>query len=256
LLIALVVPLIVVAIGASVYFARGRTLQYESYMEQAQLSANVALTAEDPNQSRNAWHQTLAYLDQAESYKETDEILTLHEQVQDALDELDGAIRLAYQPAIIGSLYSEINITEIISYGPDLYLLDSAGGRVIHAERVSQGYEVDPDFVCAEGNYSGGRIEALVDMVSLPINNAYQAHILAVDALGNVAYCGPGQNPVVQLLPSMDGNSGAITSIAYDSNYLYVLNATAAAAARRCPSAVFNSGTNGTSVISSSPNGF
>ena len=226
LIIALVVPLIVVAIGASVYFARGRTLQYESYMEQAQLSANVALTAEDPNQSRNAWHQTLAYLEQAESYKETDEILTLRKQVQDALDELDGAVRLAYQPAIIGSLYSEINITEIISYGPDLYMLDSAGGRVIHAERVSQGYEVDPDFVCAEGNYSGGRIEALVDMVSLPINNAYQAHILAVDALGNIAYCGPGQDPVVQLLPSMDGNSGAITSIAYDSNYLYVLNAT------------------------------
>ncbi|MDY6847125.1 MAG: hypothetical protein SVP52_08325 [Chloroflexota bacterium] len=226
LLIALVVPLIVVAIGASVYFARGRTLQYEAYMEQAQISANIALNAEDPNQSRDAWHQTLAYLDQAGSYKETDEILTLREQVQDALDELDGAVRLAYQPAIIGSLYSEINITEIISYGPDLYLLDSAGGRVIHAERGSQGYEVDPDFVCAQGNYSGGRIEALVDMVSLPINNAYQAHILAVDALGNAAYCGPGQNPVVQSLPSAGGNSGEITSIAYDSHYLYVLNAT------------------------------
>lgn len=223
LLVAVIVPLVVVAIGASVYFARGRSLQYESYLEQAQLSATVALSSEDPNQSREAWHQSLAYLDQAESYKETDEITELREQARDALDQLDGAVRLAYQPAIVGSLYSEINIAEIISYGPDLYMLDSTGGRVIHAERVSQGYEIDPDFVCAAGNYSGGRIEALVDMVSLPINNPYQAHILAVDALGNTAYCGPGQNPVVQTLPSMNSNFGEIKSVAYDSNYLYVL---------------------------------
>ncbi|MDW7754019.1 MAG: hypothetical protein SCH68_02505 [Brevefilum sp.] len=223
LLVTVLIPLIVVAIGASVYFARGRSLQYESYFEQAQLSAAVALSSEDPNQSREAWHQSLAYLDQAESYKETDEITELREQARDALDQLDGAVRLAYQPAIIGSLYSEINITEIISYGPDLYMLDSTGGRVIHAERVSQGYEIDPDFVCAAGNYSGGRIEALVDMVSLPINNPFQAHILAVDALGNAAYCGPGQNPVIHTLPSMNGNFGEIKSIAYDINYLYVL---------------------------------
>ena len=97
-------------------------------------------------------------------------------------------------------------------------MLDSTGGRVIHAERVSQGYEIDPDFVCAAGNYSDGRIEALVDMVSLPINNPYQAHVLAVDGLGNAAYCGPGQNPVVQILPSMASNFGEIKSIAYDSN--------------------------------------
>jgi len=223
LLVAVLVPMVVVAIGASVYFARGRSLQYESYFEQAQLSATVALSAEDLNQSREAWHQSLAYLDQAESYKETDEISELRQQALDALDQLDGALRLSYQPAIVGSLYSEINITEIISYGPDLYMLDSTGGRVIHAERVSQGYEIDPDFVCAAGNYSGGRIEALVDMVSLPINNPYQAHVLAVDALGNAAYCGPGQNPVVQILPSMASNFGEIKSIAYDSNYLYVL---------------------------------
>jgi hypothetical protein len=224
LLIALVVPLVLVGIAASVYFARGRTLQYQSYFEQAQLASNAAIAAEDPGQSRDAWQQTLEYLDQAETYKETDEISALRKQARAALDALDGAVRLEYQPAIIGSLYSEINITGIISYGPDLYLLDSAGGRVIHAERMTQGYEVDPTFVCAAGNYSGGRLEALVDMVSLPINNPYQAHILAVDALGNVAYCGPGQNPVVQSLPSMANFGGAITSIAYDNYYLYVLN--------------------------------
>ena len=224
LLIAIIVPLVMVGIAAGVYFSRGRASQYAYYFEQAQGSATTAMALNDPNQSRDAWNQTLSYLDQAEAYKETDQIIALREQARDALDVLDGAVRVAYQPAIIGQLYSEINITNIISYGPDLYLLDSAGGRIIHAERGSQGYQIDPDFVCAEGNYSGGRIDLLVDMVSLPINNPYQAHILAVDAMGNVAYCAPGQNPIIQTLPSPGGGEGTITHIAYDSNYLYVLN--------------------------------
>jgi hypothetical protein len=169
------------------------------------------------------------YLEQAESYKQTVEMTQLRQQAQDAIDALDGAVRLAYQPAIIGSLYSEIEITNIISYGPDLYMLDSAGGRVIHAERMSQGYEVDPDFVCAAGNYSGGRVESVVDMAALPINNPYQAHILAVDAIGNIVYCAPGQNPVVQSLPTIGGIGGEITNIAYDSNYLYALIPTSSA---------------------------
>lgn len=224
LLIAIIVPLVMTGIAASVYFTRGRTSQYAYYFEQAQLSASLAKAINDPIQAHDAWNQTLAYLDQAEAYKETDEILVLREQVQDTLDMLDGVVRVDYQPAIIGQFYSEINISNIISYGPDLYMLDAAGGRVIHADRGSQGYDIDPDFVCAEGNYSGGRIDLLVDMVSLPINNPYQAHILAVDAMGNVAYCAPGQNPIVQTLPSLEGSRGGITHIAYDSNYLYVLN--------------------------------
>jgi len=223
LVIAVVVPLILVAIAAGVYFARGRAQQYQRYFEQAQLAATAAMSAEDPNQSRAAWYRAMDYLEQAESYKETDQITELREKAQDEIDALDGAVRLNYQPAIIGSLYSEINITNIISYGPDLYLLDSAGGRVIHAERMSQGYEIDPDFVCAAGNYSGGRVESIVDMAALPINNPFQAHILAVDTIGNVAYCAPGQNPVIQSLPTMGGGTGEIISIAFDSNYLYTL---------------------------------
>ncbi len=223
LIIAVLVPLILAGIAAGVYFARGRTQQYQHYFEQAQLAATTATAAEDPNQSREAWFIVMEYLDQAASYNQTDEVTILRGQAQDAIDLLDGAVRLTYQPAIIGSLYSEINITDIISYGPDLYLLDSDGGRIIHAERMTQGYEVDPDFVCAAGNYSGGRIESIIGMVSLPINNPYQAHILAVDAIGNIAYCGPDQNPVVQALPTIGGITGEVTCIAYDSNYLYAL---------------------------------
>lgn len=227
LFIAVGVPLVVVAIAVGVYLFRGRTLQYQYYYELAEVASSNALAAEEPLIARTGWTQTLDYLDMAESFRQTDEIAALRGEAQIALDVLDGAVRLTYHPAIIGSLYSEINITRIISYGQDLYLFDATGGRVIHATRASQGYEVDPEFVCAAGNYSGGGVDALVDMVSLPINNPYQAHILAVDAVGNVAYCGPGLDPVVQSLPTPDGNQGEIARMTYSSNFLYVLSPSA-----------------------------
>ncbi len=226
MLIAIGVPLIVVAIAVGIYLARGRTLQYNYYLGQAVTASQQALTAEDPRDSREGWAQVLAYLDQAESYRSTDELIALRAQAQDALDALDGAVRLEYHPAIVGSLYSEINITDIISFGADLYLFDTAGGRVIHAERTSQGYEVDPDFVCAAGNFSGGSVDTLVDMTQLPINNPYNAHILAADGLGNVVYCAPGEDPIVQSLPGLSGSEGQVSHIVFESGFLYVLNPT------------------------------
>ena len=71
---------------------------------------------------------------------------------------------MSYRPAITSALKSEINITRIVSYGVDLYLLDSTSGHVIHATRGSQGYNIDSEFVCGAGNFSGGALDVLVDM--------------------------------------------------------------------------------------------
>jgi hypothetical protein len=103
---------------------------------------------------------------------------------------------------------------------------------VIHATRGSQGvqgYQIDTNFVCRRGNFSGGAIDALVDMTPLPINNPYQAHILAADAHGNVVFCGPGLDPVVQALPRGDTSIGEVTRIALEGQLLYVLDPSAAA---------------------------
>ena len=225
--VVLVISLVVTAIAVGIYLARGRTMQYTYYYDQAVTHSNFGLTAEDPIDSRSEWAQTLAFLDQAESYRITDETIALREQVQNALDLLDGAVRLAYHPAIIGSFTSEINITQIVSLGTDLYLFDEAGGRVIHAERTNQGYEVDPEFVCAAGNFSGGSVGALVDMTSLPVTNTYNAHILASDGNGNIVYCAPGEDPVVQTLPTSASTIPVVKRIVYESGYLYVLDTAA-----------------------------
>jgi len=224
LFIAVAVPILVVTIAVSVYLVRGRTLQYQEYLAQAVSASDSAQAVGDPTVARDLWSQTLTFLENAEEFKSTDEITELREKAQDALDALDGAVRLAYQPAISGVLYSEINITRIVSYGMDLYLFDATDGRVIHATHTNQGYEIAPDFICSAGSYSTGTVGALVDIVSLPINNPYQAQILTVDALGNVAYCAPGIDPVVQSLPSPGAGIGETVKIAYEYKRLYVLN--------------------------------
>ena len=224
ILITLAVPLVVVGIAVGVYLGRGRGLQYQYYMEQAELAVVSARIADNPGEAREGWMQARLFLEQAESLRRSTEVASLQAESQRALDNLDGALRLAYHPAIIGSLPQDINITRMISFGLDLYMLDVVGGRVIHGNRTSHGYQINTDFVCGTGNFSGGAIDPLVDMVSLPINNPYQAHILGVDALGNVIYCGPGQQPVVQSLPRGDGLVGAVTRIATEGNLLYVLD--------------------------------
>lgn len=224
LIVALLVPVVVTAIAAGIYLARGHAMQYDYYYEQAVTHSTNGQTAEDSDEQRSEWQQALTLLDQAESYRVTDESTALREQTQDALDLLDGAVRLEYHPAIIGTFSSDIYITQIVSFGTDLYLFDEAGGRVIHAERTSQGYEVDADFVCSAGSYSTGTVGSLVDITTLPINNTYQAHILAADGVGNVAYCAPDEDPIVQTLPTSSGVTPEVKRITYASGYLYVLD--------------------------------
>lgn len=221
--VAVLVPLVVAAIAVGVYLSRGRSYQYDYYLDQAQAASQTALAAQDPAVERSAWYEMLNALDQADEIRNTDEVAALRQEAQDALDILDGALRLAYQSALADTLSAEINIREIVSYGLDLYLFDEASGWVIHAMRENDIYEVDTNFICAPGNYSGGLLSRIVDIVSLPINNPYQAHILAIDEIGNVAYCSPSQNPVVQALPELGGGSGEGLRIAYENNTLYVL---------------------------------
>ena len=224
LFIAVMVPLAVVVIAVGFYLARGRSQQYDYYYEQAQVASANALAALDPLEKQNFWTAALDYLDQAETVRETNEIDQLRDQAQDALDGLEGAVRIAYQPAIMDVLNEDILITRIVPYGSDLYLLDSNAGQVIHAVMGDQGYEIDLDFSCEPGSYLGGVVNTFVDMVSMPINNPYQAQILAVDANGGVAFCGKGQGPIVQALPSQGLNTIEIQRVAYDVNYLYVLD--------------------------------
>ena len=51
-------------------------------------------------------------------------------------------------------------------------------------------------------------------MVALPLLNAFNAHVLAVDATGRAVYCAAGQEPAVVTLPAPTGAAGEVAAIA------------------------------------------
>ncbi len=99
LMIALAVPLAVVAVAATVYFQRGRGEQYQAFLRTAQQFADQAAQQQDLALQREDWNQALFWLDKAAPYGQSDEGTALTQHAQAGLDNMDGIMRLTYLPA-------------------------------------------------------------------------------------------------------------------------------------------------------------
>jgi hypothetical protein len=227
LFIALIIPLVVVALAMTVYFRSGRSEQHAVYLAQAEKFIQQAGDQTDTALQRASWEQALYWITQAEDYGQTDESVAYRQQVQAKLDALDGISRLNLQPALSGGFGSLVNITRIIPSGTDLYLLDSSQGRVLRMFLTNQGYELDTDFDCSPGAKGSIVVRALVDIVAVPSTNSFDARVMGIDDTGNLLLCGPDIPSSNQTtLTPPDNGWGKIVSIAYSKNVLYVLDVT------------------------------
>jgi len=225
LFIAILVPLLVTAVAGTVYFRKGQSVEQQLYMQQAQQFASQAVKDKTPSLQHNDWNQALQFVNKAEVYGSTPAILALHKRAQQALDNLDGVIRLNMIPAIPGGFASSINITRMVATDTDVYLLDSTQGRVLRLFMTGQGYQVDPQFKCGQGPAGGGIIVGpLIDITAIPPDAPNKATLLAIDANGNILYCTPGDIPLSKMLPQPQGYWGAIAGITFSGHSLYVLD--------------------------------
>lgn len=223
-LIAVMVPLMVVAAGSTIYLRFGRSYQYDNYFLQAQAAREQAVNAGDLARQRDAWQLTLFYLDKAEAYRDpTPESKALREEAQSSLDSLLGIQRLNFYPALDSGVRAQIS--RMAANESDLYLLDAERGRVLHIAQVGDGFELDSAFRCEPGVYGSYQVSPLVDIVILPRLNALDAAVLGIDAGGNLLYCAPGLVPQAIPLPIPDTNWGRVTGFTLDGGNLYVLDA-------------------------------
>ena len=223
-LIAILVPLLLVALTTFIFLSQGQGNEYGYYLAQAEASANNAAQMQTDELKREGWNQTIEWLDKAAAYQKSEEVNALYLRARLALDELDGAKRLIYRPAFAAGLFPGMNVTNIIALNRDLYLLDRTNGEVKHLTLQSQGYSLDETFRCAPGNIGGVQVGKLVDMLAIPINNPAKAPILAVDAAGNILFCSVGASPTAAALLPPDGGWQNLRSIAFDSGKLLVLD--------------------------------
>jgi len=219
LLIAIIIPFLVVALAASVYLSRGRNKEYQLYYELGQAAAYNAELFSNPVDQRNAWSDAIKYTNLALSYKYTEEANKLLRQSRFELDELDGAVRLIFEPAYMIDDLIGLNISKIIPFAADLYLLDSSAGQVIQLTLGKRGYEVNSGFLCSAGTYNGITVGRLVELLSIPQSNPHKAPIVALDANGNLLYCANGKDPIGTTLVEPELGWGTIKAAAYNSYY-------------------------------------
>jgi hypothetical protein len=224
-LFAIVIPVIIVAIAATVYIHYGRSQKYQQNYDMALTQASQARGQTNPTEVRHAWDSTIYYLDLAEKSLETQDSTALRQEAQTALDNLDGILRLDFHPAITGGLSSSVQISHMAATETDLYLLDAMRGNVIRAYRTDQGYQRDETFRCEPGVYGSVAMGNLVDLEVLPLSNVYNARVLALDGRGNLLYCGLAEPKAVSLVPPQLGLKGiSAFSLDSDGKNLYVLD--------------------------------
>lgn len=136
--------------------------------------------------------------------------------------------RIDYQPLVANGLGRETNLKQIVLIGQDVFALDTAGNRIMHLARNTDGsYQLDTAFECAGGRMVGiHSIGTLVAMVYMPPPNPLPTKadaILTMDNAGRLLYCAPGQQPWTSFLAAPDmGWKNPVTLQLYGDR-LYVL---------------------------------
>ena len=225
LFIAIVIPLLVVAVATTVYFQTGRTEQRQVYFQQAAAYVGQALAQTDPVLQRNDWVQVLQWLDKTEAYGVTDETRALRRRAQQGVDSMDKIVRLDYTPVNEYAFTSAVKITRVLANTTnDLYVLDGTTGRVTHLVLGAQGYDLDATFSCGPGASGALNIGPLVDIALMPLGNPQRASLIGLDTRGTVVYCIQGKPPISAQLAAPSTGWGIPTRIHFASYVLSVLD--------------------------------
>jgi hypothetical protein len=224
IVMSIVIPLIVVVMLMVVYLKYGRSLQYDTYINQAQQNRDYAVQMTDPIEQRRAWDSVLENVAQAEAHNITDQSTALRDEANTNRDALLGITRLQFNPVFASSV--GIDISRMAASESDLFMLDAANGAVLRAQLTNGGgFQLDTSFNCRPGVYGEYTVGPLVDIIAMPTLTTINATLLGVDANGNLLYCAPGEVPRAIPLPVPDTNWGRVTAFIMDAGNLYVLDA-------------------------------
>lgn len=223
---AIAVPIVIVALAATVYYRRGRSEAFRDSLSQAQAAVVSAQLKPSPAESRTDWELASAMLAEAERYGASDDSRSLRAQVNQALDGLNLVSRLDFRPAVSGGFGTQAEVTALAATASDLYILDSGQGVIWHAWATGRGYEIDRTFECLGAAGVTVDLGAPVDLVIQHEPGALGAEgVVAVDAQGGLLYCAPDRRPASGHLTPPGLGLGALAAVDLFGDRLYVLDA-------------------------------
>ena len=224
LLVAIAVPIMVAAVATTIYYRNGLSQQHNLRVKQAAALVEQAMAEPDVTLRRNAWSQALYWLDQAEQFGRTEKSRSMRRQAQQAVDEIDGIVRLDFRQSVGAGFSNKINIRRIDSsvsgLQEEVYLLDSSSGSILRIYRTGEAYEADTTFECNVSPVIG----KMVDLATLPPNAPFKATVMGIDEQGNYQYCTPGEKPHSTQLIAPDLGWGKISAFVLHQSQLYVLD--------------------------------
>jgi len=222
---AILVPILVVAISMTVYFRSGRVEQHDKFVFQANQLVIQANSETDITKRVVIFQDALLFLDEAEKYGTTETSNELRSIIQEELDTLQGVTRIQLQGTIPGGLDRRIQISRLlVSSSEDLYALDEGTGRVLRLVFTNSDYEVDTSFICGPGNYEQIIVHELVDIESITINNSLNAVVIGIDRGGNLLLCSVGKAPTAIKINLPEMGWGQIKAIAFNGYSIYILD--------------------------------
>ena len=226
--LAVLVPIVVVALASGLYLTEGQSRQFEAVMELARLEASQARIAPDPLAARPHWETAVAWLDQADALRpDQPEALRLLQEAQGVLDNLDAIVRVPVVGVTATGFNDNANITRLVAIGADLFALDARANTVHRAVRnVTGTFDIDRTFLCRPGLTGENDISGLVDIGWIGTPNVVdQEAILALSADGTIVYClTDGASPIVaNLTPPLNGWINPV-ALEIFADRLYVLD--------------------------------
>lgn len=227
--LAIAIPLMVVTVALVVYWRQGRLEQHRLYLQQAQQVVNQALGQSDPALKRVNLEAALTWVEKADQYGQSADSKALRMSIYQNLDALDGIRRLVFQPLLPGGVGGNVQVGKMVATSSeDLYVLDRGQGIILRLVATQSGYALDTQFACRPGQIGSLIVGPFVDLLALPASNFHNAQVMAIDANGNLVYCGfKGNQPVLDAvaLQPPDQGWGGVKSITVRQGNLVVLDA-------------------------------
>ncbi|MBP7691930.1 MAG: hypothetical protein KA764_08435 [Anaerolineales bacterium] len=225
--VAVIMPLLIVAVVALIYIQRGQTEQFQEALQQVQVEVTKGRLAADPLAARGNWEAAVAAADRAEALRPDDlQVGQLRLEAQSRLDELDWTTRLEYVPLVPGGFGPEARLAQLTLIGRDVYALDTGLSRVWRLTPNPSGvYARDENFICGSGPLGPLTIGPLVDIGYVPAPNVRDAEaVIALDNAGALLYCSPNETPLGSYLPAPTAGWVQPTALELFADSLYVLD--------------------------------
>jgi len=220
LFVAIAVPLIIAAIAGATYLKMGVEEQFAYYYERAHQISVEAIGETDSEVKRTRLENALQYLEQAETFRSNDDSHELRLQIEAALDDVDGVMRLELFNIIDSQLNASIEISKLFVLNQyDLFALDGNSGQVLHFIYDGQIYQLDDNFVCG-----GSGLEKFVDIAPLSPLNEKRASVIAIDAIGSITYCKINAEPENEMLKVPIFGWLDVTEMTMERNAIFTLD--------------------------------